>query len=73
MTDPNLHRDMGRIEGRLDAIEQQSAETRQKVDEMHRVLMQAQGSWKALVAAGTVGSIVTGALMKLAAVLGFVR
>jgi hypothetical protein len=69
----NLHRDMGRIEGRLDAIEAQQAETKHKVDDMHRVLMQAQGSWKALVAAGTVGSIITGALLKLAALLGLIK
>jgi hypothetical protein len=70
---PQLHRDMGRIEGRLDAIETQAAETRQKVDEMHRVLMQAQGSWKAIVGAAGLSAFITGGLIKLGALLGILR
>jgi hypothetical protein len=73
MTDPSLHRDMGRIEGRLDAIEAQAAETRQKVDEMHRVLMQAQGSWKAIVGAAGLSAAITGGLIKLGSALGLFR
>lgn len=47
-----IHRDLGRLEERMRAAEMRAADMQQKVDEMHKMLMQAQGGWRVMVMVG---------------------
>jgi len=78
VTDPQIHRDLGRIDATLSAQREQIRQlvesneaTDQRVKEMHDVLMQARGGWKTLLAVGTISSALTTAALKVwAAVRG---
>lgn len=71
--DAQLHRDFGRLEGRVEGIERRTADMQEKVDEIHEALMQAQGGWKFMVAMGGFGAVVGGLIVKASAVLGWMR
>jgi len=58
---------------RLQQIEAREEARDTKIDNVHRWMSQAQGSWKAMVAAGGAGAAITGLLIKGAALLGFGR
>lgn len=60
-TNAQLHRDVGRIEGRIGALENVTRDMQGKVDEMHTALMQAQGGWRVMVMVGGIAAA-TGAL-----------
>lgn len=70
---PQLHRDMGRMEGEIAALKAEVATMRGQVADMHAVLMRAQGSWKALVGAAGFSAALTGAVIKLLSLLGVFR
>ena len=67
--DPLLHRDMGRLEARLQAAEMRAADMQRKVDEMHSLLMQAKGGWRAMVMVGSVSAAVGALAAKVVAVV----
>lgn len=69
MSETQLHRDLGRLEARLDASEARTRDMQLKVDEMHRLLMQAQGGWKVMVMVGGASAAVGAAASKLLAFL----
>lgn len=71
--DAQLHRDFGRLEGRVDGIDARTRDMQKKVDEMHEALMEARGGWKFMVAAGGFGAVVGGLMMKGAALLGWAK
>lgn len=64
-----MHRDLGRLEGRMAAVETQMSVMGTKVDEMHRAMMQAAGGWRVLLAVGTVAAAIGAGLTKLLGVL----
>lgn len=59
-----INRDVGRIEGDVRALDRRVQDMQGKVDEMHRLLMQAQGGWKTMVAVGSLSAAVTTAFLK---------
>lgn len=67
--DPALHRDLGRLEGRVGAVESRISDVQFKVDEMHRILMQAQGGWRLIALVGGLSAALSALLIKVAGVL----
>lgn len=63
--DVQLHRDVGRIEGQVEALERRLADMQDKVDEMHRVLMRAQGGWRMLLMVGSLSAAIGAVLTKV--------
>lgn len=63
--EPSLHRDLGRLEERMRAAEMRTADMQHKVDEMHRLLMQAQGGWRAMVMVGSASAAVGALVAKI--------
>jgi hypothetical protein len=61
----SLHRDLGRVEGKVDAQQRTIDDMQRKVDEMHRALMQAAGGWKVLMLVGTASAAVGAFVTKL--------
>lgn len=49
----------------MEAAEMRAADMQRKVDEMHRLLMQAQGGWKAMVMVGTASAAVGALVAKI--------
>lgn len=64
-----MHRDLGRLEGRMAAVEAQVGVMGGKVDEMHRAMMQAAGGWRVLLAVGTVAAAIGAGLTKLMGII----
>lgn len=73
MSESSMERDMGRMEAKIAVLESEVATIRQQMADVHKVVMQAQGSWKALVMASGAGAAVMAAGVKLAALFGFGR
>ena len=78
MSDPTIHRDLGRIDATLDAQGRQIAaliesqeRTEARVQAIHDVVMAARGGWRALVIVGVISSFLTGIAMKLAGLVKF--
>lgn len=76
MNDPQIHRDLGRIDATLSAqreqirqLVQSNEATDRRVKEMHDVLMQARGGWKTLLTVGAISSALTTVVLKLWAML----
>lgn len=65
--DMQLHRDIGRLEGRVAALESQVAEMKEMVSAMHDTMMQARGSWRLML---VVGSAAAGVGALIASLLG---
>lgn len=63
-----LHRDFGRLEGKVDGQQTQLDEMKRKVDEMHRALMQAQGGWRVMVMVGGASAAVGAFIAKVVGV-----
>lgn len=64
-----LHRDLGRVEGKVDSQQRDIDEMRRKVDEMHRAMMQAAGGWKVLLGVGSASAVIGGLVAKLLGVV----
>lgn len=60
-----IHRDLGRLEERMRAAEMRAADMQRKVDDMHRLLMQAQGGWRVMVMVGGAAAAVGALAAKL--------
>jgi hypothetical protein len=64
---------MGNLEGRMHAMEGRVRDVQGKVDEIHRVMMQAQGGWRAMVLVGTISAALGAGLAKVVGLLGLGR
>ena len=73
VSESSLERDIGRLQAEVATLQKQADLMQRQIADMHKVIMQAQGSWKALVMASGAGAAVAAAGMKLAALLGFGR
>lgn len=71
--DPQLHRDLGRIEGRLKAVEDRTTGMATQVEEIHRAMLQAAGGWKVLLAVGAIAGTLGALAMKALAIVGIGR
>lgn len=54
--DAQLHRDLGRLEGRVLALESQVAEMKEMLSDVHEAITAAKGGWKTLIAVGSIGA-----------------
>lgn len=63
--DHQLHRDVGRLEGDVKAIDSRVRDMQEKVDEMHRLLMQAQGGWRVMVMVGSASAAIGALVAKM--------
>lgn len=77
MTDSTqLHRDLGRLEGKFDGLDEKVESQGEDIAAMKRMLSridstlsEARGGWKTLVVVGTISAAITGGLMKVLAVV----
>lgn len=68
MSDANdlqMHRDMGRLEGQVAALNGQVAGMQSKINEMHDAIVSARGGWRVLVVVGGAIAAVSSLLTKL--------
>lgn len=73
-SETQLHQDIGRLQGRVDALTSQVSTMETQLREIHAVVMQAQGGWRAMVMVGSVSAAVGALAAKLiGAVWGAVR
>lgn len=77
MIDPMLHRDLGKLEGRLQALEGDVGEIRDDVREIYRMLRTingqldaAGGSWKFMMGLAGLSSAATAVLLNAKKLLG---
>lgn len=63
--DPQLHRDLGRLEGQVKALESTVAEMKEMIGDMHETITQAKGGWKTLIAVGSIGAALGTVMTKL--------
>lgn len=63
VSESQIHRDIGRLEGQVRALESQVADMKVKIDVMHEAITSAKGGWKTLLwvggAAASLGALVT--------------
>lgn len=64
MTDPNLHRDLGRVEGRLEKVEADMDDVKRMVKDMHDTITTAKGGWKTLLAVGGLSAALASGITK---------
>lgn len=57
-----LHQDLGRLQGELQAMKERVTVMERQLADVHSVVMKAQGGWRAMVMVGSV-SAAAGALM----------
>lgn len=67
--DPNLHRDIGRLEAQVSTLTHQCAQMQAQVREMHDAITSAKGGWRVLVGVGAVAATLSAALTKLLGVM----
>lgn len=53
MTDADLHRDIGRLEARVDGLDMRTKDMQEKLDVVYEAVVSAKGGWKTLVAVGS--------------------
>lgn len=68
---PELHRDIGRHDAQIEALQQQVAQLHTdmgamltQLQEIHRTLAEARGGWKTLMAVAGLASAVTAVVVK---------
>jgi hypothetical protein len=57
-SDPQIHQDIGRLQGRVDALTVQVSTMEAQLRDVHGVVMRAQGGWRAMVMVGSVSAAV---------------
>lgn len=72
MTD-QLNRDLGRLEGKVEKLDDDVDDLKRMVADMHRTLTEARGGWKTLMAVAGLSSLVTGGLVKAAQALRIIE
>jgi len=70
VTDQNLHRDVGRVEGRLEKVEADMDDVKRMVKDMHDTITTAKGGWKTLLAVGGLSAALASAITKILTLLG---
>ena len=70
MTDPQLHRDLGRVEGRLEKVEADMDDVKRMVKDMHDTITTAKGGWKTLLAVGGLSAALASAATKFLSMFG---
>lgn len=70
MTDPKLHRDLGRVEGRLEKVEADMDDVKRMVKDMHDTITTAKGGWKTLLAVGGLSAALASAVTKFLSMFG---
>lgn len=77
MLDPMLHRDLGKLEGRLSALESDIKDTRNDIKEIYRLMRHvnkqldaAGGSWKFMMGIATISAAATAVLMNIKKLVG---
>lgn len=68
--DQQIQRDIGRLEGRVDALEEELKEVKSDTKAILGILNQAQGGWKTLVMVGAIAGAVGAMATKLLPFLG---
>lgn len=63
--EPNIHRDIGRLEQQVRALEGDVAEMRVKIDKMHDIITSAGGGWRALILSASAGAAVAAFLLNV--------
>lgn len=63
MTD-QLNRDLGRLEGKVEKMDDDLDDIKRMVQEMHTAISEARGGWKTLVVVGTISSALTTGVIK---------
>lgn len=71
--DTQVHRDLGRMEAQIEALETRMEAMQKQVADMHQVVMQARGSWRALVGVAGFSAFLTGIGIKLLSLSGMLR
>lgn len=67
MSVDQLNRDLGRLEGKVEKLDDDVDDLKRMVGEIHQTISEAKGGWKTLVVVGTVSSaLTTGAIKALA-------
>ena len=59
-----LERAVGRLEGRLDSLEESVSQMSKDVRTMRQTIAETKGSWKTLVALATLSAVIGGMLAK---------
>jgi hypothetical protein len=65
VSDPQLHQDLGRLQGEFKALKEQVSGIETKVSDVHDVMMKAQGGWRAMVIVGSISAFIGAGLVKL--------
>lgn len=70
--DTSLHRDIGRLESRMDGADKRAADMQRqveniakKMEDVHTMVMQAQGGFKVIIAVSTAAAALGAAFTKL--------
>lgn len=61
----DIERDLGRLEGRVEKMDNDIDDLKRMVADMHQTITEAKGGWKTLIAVGTLSAGVTTAVLKL--------
>ena len=64
MSVDQLNRDLGRLEGKVEKLDDDVDDLKRMVAEIHQTISEAKGGWKTLVVVGTVSSALTTAAIK---------
>lgn len=59
-----LNRDLGRLEGKVEKLDDDVDDIKRMVASMHQTITEAKGGWKTLIVVGTVSSGITTAVLK---------
>lgn len=52
MTEADLHRDIGRLEARVDGLDMRTKDMHEKLDVVYEAVVSARGGWKTLLWVG---------------------
>lgn len=61
----DIERDLGRLEGRVEKMDNDIDDLKRMVQDMHQTITEAKGGWKTLIAVGTLSAGVTTMVLKL--------
>lgn len=65
MSEQQIHQDIGRLQGEFKAMERRVAKMERQLTDVHSVVMQAQGSWRAMVVVSSVSAAAGALLVKI--------
>lgn len=69
MTETELHRDMGRMETEIQELKRRVGNVENMMFDVHKIVTEARGGWKTLLAVGTASAAVGAAVAKAVAFL----